>query len=222
MGFRLRRSARLGPLRFHFTASGLSSISVGGRGASLNLPVNRRGGPRASVGIPGTGLSWSLEQPAAPQPRRTASSRRPQRLAAAGAEAAATGAAEAHAPALNTASEEAPARESSAALPNSRRLRPSQLQTLRQHCLGLFEQRLYGSGSQARRLWEEALITRLLADPGLGGRLAGQLALIETRQAMTAYLERSRSQDDLKRRCQRCLQATEAALTLCAQRGWLG
>ena len=37
MGFRLRRSARLGPLRFNFSSGGLSSISVGGRGASFNI-----------------------------------------------------------------------------------------------------------------------------------------------------------------------------------------
>ncbi|MFZ0408859.1 MAG: DUF4236 domain-containing protein, partial [Cyanobium sp.] len=41
MGFRLRRSARLGPLRFNFSSGGLSSISVGGRGASFNIPVSR-------------------------------------------------------------------------------------------------------------------------------------------------------------------------------------
>ena len=64
MGFRLRRSARLGPLRFNFSKGGLSSISVGGRGASFNVPVNRPGGPRTTVGLPGTGLSWSLEHPA--------------------------------------------------------------------------------------------------------------------------------------------------------------
>ena len=39
MGFRFRRSARLGPLRFNFAKGGLSSISVGGRGASFNIPV---------------------------------------------------------------------------------------------------------------------------------------------------------------------------------------
>jgi hypothetical protein len=61
MGFRLRRSARLGPLRFNFSSGGLSSISVGGRGASFNIPVNRRGGPRTTVGLPGTDLSWSVE-----------------------------------------------------------------------------------------------------------------------------------------------------------------
>ena len=52
MGFRLRRSARLGPLRFNFSSGGLSSISVGGRGASFNIPVNRSGGPRTTVGLP--------------------------------------------------------------------------------------------------------------------------------------------------------------------------
>jgi hypothetical protein len=61
MGFRLRRSARLGPLRFSFSSGGLSSISVGGRGALFNIPVNRSGGPRTTVGLPGTGLSWSVE-----------------------------------------------------------------------------------------------------------------------------------------------------------------
>jgi len=61
MGFRFRRSARLGPLRFNFAKGGLSSISVGGRGASFNIPVSRSGGPRTTVGLPGTGLSWSVE-----------------------------------------------------------------------------------------------------------------------------------------------------------------
>jgi hypothetical protein len=61
MGFRFRRSARLGPLRFNFAKGGLSSISVGGRGASLNIPVSRSGGARTTVGLPGTGLSWSVE-----------------------------------------------------------------------------------------------------------------------------------------------------------------
>ena len=59
--FRFRRSARLGPLRFHFAKGGLSSISVGGQGASFNIPVNRSGSPRSTVGLPGTGLSWGVE-----------------------------------------------------------------------------------------------------------------------------------------------------------------
>ena len=61
MAFRFRRSARLGPLRFNFGKGGLSSISVGGRGTSFNIPVARSGGPRTTVGLPGTGLSWSVE-----------------------------------------------------------------------------------------------------------------------------------------------------------------
>lgn len=62
MGFRFRHSSRLGPLRFHFSKAGLSSISLGGPGASLNIPVARSGGPRTTLGLPGTGLSWSVEQ----------------------------------------------------------------------------------------------------------------------------------------------------------------
>jgi len=45
MGFRFRRSARLGPLRFNFSSGGLPSISVGGRGACFISPGNHRGGP---------------------------------------------------------------------------------------------------------------------------------------------------------------------------------
>jgi len=59
-----RCSARLGPLRFNFAKGGLSSISVGGRGASFNIPVSRSGGARTTVGLPGTGLSWSVEHAA--------------------------------------------------------------------------------------------------------------------------------------------------------------
>ncbi len=285
MGFRFRRSARLGPLRFHFTASGLSSISLGGRGASLNLPVNRRGGPRTTVGLPGTGLSWTVEQsqggspslgagglssaplppvvpgdtnskrpPARPAVRervgregfdstapisnvvnsdlqdRTGLDEDPNAWDTADGDTADSDAADGDAggaAALKRSRAAAQTRAGSpesptaAALPNSRRLRPSQLEALRRHCLELFEQQLFRPGSEPRRLWDEALVSRLLCDPGLGGSLAGQLALIETPQSLAAYLERSRSQDDLKRRCQRGLAATEEALRLCRQRGWL-
>jgi hypothetical protein len=50
MSFRFRKSARLGPLRFNFAKSGLSSISVGGRGASFNIPLVLRRGCRTAVG----------------------------------------------------------------------------------------------------------------------------------------------------------------------------
>ena len=49
MGFRFRSSTRLGPLRFNFSQGGLSSISVGGRGASFNIPANRSGGTRTEL-----------------------------------------------------------------------------------------------------------------------------------------------------------------------------
>jgi hypothetical protein len=47
MGFRFRRSARLGPLRFNFGKSGLSSISLGGRDvSSTSLSVAQVGPAR--------------------------------------------------------------------------------------------------------------------------------------------------------------------------------
>jgi hypothetical protein len=64
MGFRSRRSARPGPPRFNFAKGGLSSISIGGRGASFNIPVSRSDGPRTTVGLPGSGLSWYAEHTA--------------------------------------------------------------------------------------------------------------------------------------------------------------
>ena len=175
MAFRFRKSARLGPLRFHFSKNGLSSISVGGRGASFNIPVNRSGGNRSTVGLPGTGLSWSVEHEA--------------------------GVAE--------------------GLPNSRRLKPGQLDLLKQQCLQILHQELFAPGNDAHRLWSEGLISRLLADPSLGGRNAGLLAVIETPEAMAAYIQRARSQDDVKRRSQRCITAVQEASRLAAGRGWL-
>lgn len=75
MGFRFRRSARFGPLRFNFAKSGLSSISLGGRGASFNIPVACSGGARTTVGLPCTGLSWSVEH--SPEANRLAAERIP-------------------------------------------------------------------------------------------------------------------------------------------------
>jgi hypothetical protein len=173
MGFRLRRSARLGPLRFNFSSGGLSSISVGGRGASFNIPVNRSGGSRTTVGLPGTGLSWSVE----------------------------------HTP--------------SEGLPNSRRLRPGQLDALKQSLLGVLRQELFAAGSAGEQLWEHGLISRLLADGSLGARTTGLLALIETPEAMEGYVLRSQGQDDAKRRAQRCITAVQEASRLAAGRGWL-
>ena len=183
MGFRFRRSARLGPLRFHFSNNGLSSISVGGRGASFNIPVNRSGGARTTVGLPGTGLSWSMEH----------SPDRPAAIAAGVAEG----------------------------LPNSRRLRPGQLDALKQELLAVLRQELLYPGSPGERLWNHGLVSRLLADGSLGAKAAGLLALIETPEAMEAYLLRSQGQDDAKRRAQRCITAVQEATRLASGRGWL-
>ena len=184
MGFRFRRSARLGPLRFNFSKGGLSSISVGGRGASFNIPVNRSGGPRTTVGLPGTGLSWSVEH----------SPDRPAPIPAGAAEG----------------------------LPNSRRLRPGQLDALKQELLGVLHQELFAPGSPGEQLWEHGLVSRLLADASIGARTTGLLALIETPEAMEAYLLRAQGQDDAKRRARRCVEAVQVASRLAAGRGWLG
>jgi hypothetical protein len=183
MGFRFRQSARLGPLRFHFAKGGLSSISLGGRGASFNIPVARSGGTRTTVGLPGTGLSWSIEHS-------------PDRQAV------------------------IPAGEA-AGLPNSRRLRPGQLEALKASLLGVLNQELFAPGSAGARLWESGSVSRLLADGSLGSRTAGLLALIETPDAMRSYLLRAQSQDDAKRRAHRCITAVREAARLVAARGWL-
>ena len=183
MGFRFRRSTRLGPLRFNFAKGGLSSISVGGRGASFNIPVNRSGGPRSTVGLPGTGLSWSVEHT-------------PDRLT------------------VNTAG---PA----VGLPNSRRLRPGQLDALKQQLLEVLRQQLFAPGSTGEQLWDLGLVSRLLSDGSISGRLAGLLALIETPEAMESYVLRAQGQDDAKRRAQRCIEAVQEASRLATTRGWL-
>jgi hypothetical protein len=61
MAFRFRKSIKLGPVKLNITKNGVSSVSLGGRGASLNIPVARSGGIRGTVGIPGSGLSMSHE-----------------------------------------------------------------------------------------------------------------------------------------------------------------
>jgi Protein of unknown function (DUF4236) len=166
MGFRFRHSTRLGPLRFNFSKAGLSSISLGGPGASLNVPVARSGGPRATVGLPGTGLSWSVEQTPAE------------------------------------------------GLPNSRRLKAEQLAALKQQLRASLEEHLFGPGRPGEGLWREGTLSRLLADPALRSRQAAQLAPIASPQALSAYLMGARSQDDAKRRAQRCIDAVAEALRM--------
>ena len=183
MGFRFRRSARLGTLRFNFSKGGLSSISVGGRGASFNIPVARSGGARTTVGVPGTGLSWSVEH--APD--------HPAVIPAGRAEG----------------------------LPNSRRLRPGQLDALKQQLLEVLRQELFAPSSTGEQLWDLGLVSRLLADGSLAARTAGLLAVIETPEAMEGYVLRAQWQDDAKRRAHRCIEAVQEASRLATLRGWL-
>lgn len=57
MGFRFRKSIKLFPgFRINLSKKGVSSVSIGQRGATLNVGEH---GSRATVGIPGTGISYS-------------------------------------------------------------------------------------------------------------------------------------------------------------------
>lgn len=57
MGFRFRKSIKLAPgVRLNVTKKGISSVSVGKRGATVNIGKK---GTRGTVGIPGSGLSYS-------------------------------------------------------------------------------------------------------------------------------------------------------------------
>jgi len=160
------------------------------------VPINRRGGLRTTLGLPGTGMSWTMEAPPA-----------------------APSAAAPKAPPTNPGASSWPAGDSQG-LPNSRRLRSTQLESFRQSCLQMLQQRLFGAGTPAHRLWKHQLVSRLLSETELGPRNAIQLAAIETPGALTNYLGRARSQDEVKRRCQRCVVTVSLALALVAQRGW--
>lgn len=56
MGFRFRRSIKAGPVRVNFSKSGIG-FSAGVKGARITKPA--KGKARTTVGIPGTGLSYS-------------------------------------------------------------------------------------------------------------------------------------------------------------------
>lgn len=69
MGFRLRRSVRLFPgVRLNVSKSGLST-SFGTRGAWLT--VGKRG-TRATIGLPGTGISYTTMSSSRSHPHRDA------------------------------------------------------------------------------------------------------------------------------------------------------
>lgn len=61
MGFNFRKSLKIAPgVRLNITKKGISSVSLGGKGARVNLGKK---GTRTTVGIPGTGLSHSSFSP---------------------------------------------------------------------------------------------------------------------------------------------------------------
>jgi hypothetical protein len=69
MGLRFRRSFRLFPgVRVNVSKTGLSA-SFGGRGATLNVGPK---GVKGTVGIPGTGLSYSQQLGRKPPPAQPA------------------------------------------------------------------------------------------------------------------------------------------------------
>ncbi|QOW47648.1 MULTISPECIES: DUF4236 domain-containing protein [Acinetobacter] len=61
MGFRFRKRIKILPgVELNLTHKGISSASIGKKGASLNIGKK---GIRTNVGIPGTGLSYSKHRP---------------------------------------------------------------------------------------------------------------------------------------------------------------
>ena len=63
MGFRFCKRLKLFPgISLNFSKGGLSSLSIGPKGATVNIPLGRSGGTRTTVGLPGTGLPWKEEE----------------------------------------------------------------------------------------------------------------------------------------------------------------
>lgn len=61
MGFNFRKSLKIAPsVCLNITKKGISSVSLGGKGARVNLGKK---GTRTTVGMPGTGLSYSSFSP---------------------------------------------------------------------------------------------------------------------------------------------------------------
>ena len=60
MGFRLKKSIKLLPgVKLNLSKKGISSVSLGTRGAKVNINKN---GVKTTVGIPGTGISYSTKR----------------------------------------------------------------------------------------------------------------------------------------------------------------
>ena len=107
-------------------------------------------------------------------------------------------------------------------LPNSHRLRPGQLDAFKKSLLAVLRKELFASGSTGEQLWDHGLVSRLLADDSLAARTTALLALIETPEAMEAYVLRAQGQDDAKRRANRCISAVQEALLLIDDQRMLG
>ena len=61
MGFRFRKSIKLAPgIKLNLTGKGISSVSLGKNGAKVNISKK---GTRSTIGIPGSGLSYSSYSP---------------------------------------------------------------------------------------------------------------------------------------------------------------
>lgn len=70
MGFNFRKSLKIAPgVRLNITKKGVSSVSLGGKGARVNLGKK---GMRTTVGLPGTGLSYSSYSPKQKEPVKSA------------------------------------------------------------------------------------------------------------------------------------------------------
>jgi hypothetical protein len=65
-------------------------------------------------------------------------------------------------------------------------------------------------------------MSRLLSNGSLPAQTTGLLALIETPEAMEAYLLRAQGQDDAKRRAHRCITAVQEAVRLIDDQRMLG
>jgi len=101
-------------------------------------------------------------------------------------------------------------------------LRSGQLDALKQTLLAVLHQDLIAPGSLGEQLWDQGLVSRLLANGSLPARTTGLLALMETPEAMEAYLLRAQGQDDAKRRAHRCISAVQEALRLIDDQRMLG
>lgn len=67
MGFRFRKSIKLAPgVKLNIGKKGVSSLSVGKNGARVNISKK---GTKSTVGLPGTGLSYSSYSPHKSKPK---------------------------------------------------------------------------------------------------------------------------------------------------------